>query len=463
MEQLPEPGLNLAGLFRSENGLGESARLLAATVATTGIPDTTISYLRSPSRQGHPFTEHGPGRPVYDINIVAVNADHTVMFAADNGPGFFRDRYTIGTWAWETDRLPRRLLGALDFVDEVWMPSDYSRRAAARVTNKPTFTFPHPVVQPEYPAGLTRTALGMPEGFTFLFCFDFMSTARRKNPLGLVAAFKQAFADGAGPQLVIKSANGDRRPDDMAELVAASAGRSDITIIDRYVPAGWVPAMIAACDCYISLHRSEGFGLTLAEAMLMGKPTIATGYSGNLEFMSETNSYLVRTAEVPVGPGIPIYPAEGLWGEPDRADAARLMGEVAGDPARARERGAAGRRDILERHSIEARAQLLKDRIAAIRAGSLPFRRDFGPGFDSLSLVQRAALAIASEPRTDLPIAHGGAYALAASLGRRLFGRMLIPYQQHQDEVSRILHETISDQAARIAELERELGKRRES
>ena len=457
------PGLNLAGLFRSENGLGESARLLVAAVRDAGIPFTTITYTRSPSRQGHPFAEHGPGRPIYDVNIVAVNADHTVSFAADMGPDFFKDRYTIGTWAWETDELPPRLLGSLDYVDEVWMPSEYSRRAAARVTDKPTFTFPHPVVQPQFPTDLGREALGMPPGYTFLFCFDFMSTSQRKNPVGLVTAFKQAFAEGEGPQLVIKSANGSHRPDDREELVRAIGGRRDITLIDRYVPAGWIPAMIAACDCYISLHRSEGFGLTLAEAMLLGKPTVGTNYSGNLEFMTEENSYLVRTAEVEVGPGIPIYPPHGRWGQPDLADAARIMREIAADPGTARQRGARAREDILANHSVAARSRLLRERFAAIRAASLPLRRDFGPGFATLGAVQRAALAIGSEPQTALPIAHGGPYALAARLGRKLFGRMLIPYRQHQGDVDRMLQEALAEQALRIAHLEKELAEAREA
>ncbi|MFN2463696.1 MAG: glycosyltransferase family 4 protein [Candidatus Dormibacteria bacterium] len=452
------PGLNLAGLFRSENGLGESARLLVAAVEASDIPFTTMTYTRSPSRQGHAFQERGPGRPIHDINIVAVNADHTISFAADAGPGFFRDRYTIGTWAWETDRLPPRLFGAIDFVDEIWMPSEYSRRAAEKVTHKPTFSFPHPVVAPRYPADLGRQQLGMPSGYTFLFCFDFMSTARRKNPLGLVEAFKRAFLEGAGPQLVIKSANGDRRAEDRAELVAAIGSREDITLVDRYVPPGWITAMIAACDCYISLHRSEGFGLTLAEAMLLGKPTIATGYSGNLDFMTSENSYLVRAAEVPVGPGIPIYPAEGMWGEPDLDDAARLMREVAADPEAARAKGAIAREDIRTRHSVAARAELLSDRIATIRARTLPFKRDFGPGFETLGTLQMAALAIGAEPKTDLPVAHGGLYTLAAKLGRRVFGRMMIPYRQHQNDVDRLLHETLAEQAARIRRLEGELS-----
>lgn len=455
------PGLNLAGLFRSENGLGEAARLLVATVRESGMPFTTMTFMRSPSRQGHPFQDHGPGAPVYDINIVAVNADHTVLFAADMGPEFFRDRYTIGTWFWETDELPARLHGALDYVDEVWMSSEYSRQAVARVTDKPTFVFPLPIVEPDYPREVTREQLGMPPGFTFLFAFDFMSAARRKNPVGLVRAFKAAFADGEGPQLVIKSANGWHRPDDLDELKTEIGNRRDITLVDSYVPVGWVTAMIAQCDCYISLSRAEAFGLTMAEAMMMGKPTVATAYSGNLEFMTETNSYLVPATEVIVGPGVPIYPADGNWGEPSLEHATRIMREIAAAPDKARQKGAAAREDMLTNHSVAARARLLRGRVEAIRATSLPFRRDFGPGFETLGTIQKAALAIGSEPKTAVPVAHGGPYAVAARLGRKLFGRMLIPYRNHQGDVDRLIHEALAEQAARIARLELELAEAR--
>ncbi|MFN2463694.1 MAG: glycosyltransferase family 4 protein [Candidatus Dormibacteria bacterium] len=453
------PGINLAGLFRSENGLGEAARLLVATVQESGIPFTTSTFLRSPSRQGHPFQDHGDGKPIYDINIVAVNADHITLFAQDIGPRFFRDRYTIGTWFWETDEFPPRLHGALEYVDEVWMSSEYSRRAVARATEKPTFVFPLPILEPDYPRDVTRADLGMPAGFTFLFAFDFMSAAKRKNPVGLVRAFKMAFTDDEGPRLVIKSANGWHRPDDMSELTREIGDRTDITLVDKYVPGGWVTAMIAQCDSYVSLSRAEGFGLTMAEAMILGKPTVATAYSGNLEFMTPANSYLVAATEVAVGPGTSIYPAGGRWGDPSLESAAAIMREIAADPAKARRRGAVARTDMLEKHSLNARSKLLRDRVETIRATSLPLRRDFGRGFESVRTIQKAALAIGSAPKIEVPVARGGLYGRAARLSRKIFGGMIIPYRHRQGEVDRLLHEAVAEQAHRLNRLERDLAR----
>ena len=138
-------------------------------------------------------------------------------------------------------------------------------------------------------------------GFLFLFAFDFFSIIERKNPLGLVRAFTQAFRPGEGPTLVLKTINGEKRLTDLERLRVAAADRPDIRLVDEYYTSEQKNALLRLCDCYVSLHRSEGFGLTMAEAMGLAKPVIATAYSGNMDFMSHENSYLVdyETSEVP--------------------------------------------------------------------------------------------------------------------------------------------------------------------
>ena len=126
----------------------------------------------------------------------------------------------------------------------------------------------------------------LPDGFLFLFVFDFFSVLERKNPLGLIDAFARAFRAGEGPTLVIKTINGDRKLHDLEKLRAAAEGRQDILVIDDYYSAEEKNSLLGLCDCYVSLHRSEGLGLTMAEAMGLEKPVIATGYSGNLDFMT---------------------------------------------------------------------------------------------------------------------------------------------------------------------------------
>ena len=127
---------------------------------------------------------------------------------------------------------------------------------------------------------------------------------------------------------MIKTFNGDAKPESLAQLERAAAARDDIEVIDRFLPVAEKNALLARADAYVSLHRAEGFGLSLAEAMLLGKPAIATGYSGNLQFMTPANSWLVGYELTPVGEGVEIYPPDALWAEPDLDHAAALMREV---------------------------------------------------------------------------------------------------------------------------------------
>ena len=137
----------------------------------------------------------------------------------------------------------------------------------------------------------------------FLFMFDYVSVFERKNPLAVMRA-STAFFAGEGPVLVIKSVNGDLKPLDRERVRLAAADRPDVVFIDDYVTNGERNALMASADAYVSLHRSEGFGLTMAEAMTVGKPVIATGYSGNLDFMTEENSFLVHYKVGVVPPGL---------------------------------------------------------------------------------------------------------------------------------------------------------------
>lgn len=217
----------------------------------------------------------------------------------------------------------------------------------------------HPIVPPKS-SSASKAELGLPPGFVFLFCFDFNSVPERKNPLAIVDAFEQAFQPGEGPSLFIKCINAETRPQYFDQLCSRAATRADIRVRDFYLKAEDLAAMMAASDAYISLHRSEGFGLTLAEAMALAKPTIATGYSGNLEFMTASNSWLIPFRMTPVPSGCEPYPAGSGWAEPDITAAADAMREVFENRAEAGKRGSQAKQDILRLHSLESRARLLK-------------------------------------------------------------------------------------------------------
>jgi hypothetical protein len=219
-----------------------------------------------------------------------------------------------------------------------------------------------------------RSAVGIPpDRFVFLFSFDFLSTARRKNPLGLVDAYRRAFGPDDGACLVLKSINGAHHPRSLERLRIAVRERDDIVVIDRYLSAEHQAALTGLCDAYVSLHRAEGFGLTMAEAMALAKPVIATRFSGNLEFMDDATAYLVDAGTCEVGPGIGIYPPDGTWADPDRHHAAALMRRVFEERDEAREVGRRAAERIRGRYGVEVVAPQIARMLDAARAAGSSF------------------------------------------------------------------------------------------
>jgi len=178
-----------------------------------------------------------------------------------------------------------------------------------------------------------------PHQTLFVFMFDYHSTVARKNAFGLIAAFKAAYSHGREATLVIKTINAASIPETAADVAAAASDHPAIHVVDIALPASERAALLAGCDCYVSLHRSEGFGMTIAEAMGYARPVIATDFGGNLEFMDEQTGYLVRSTPTAVGEGVPVYPFDATWAEPDLSHAAQLLRLVSADSADAATRG----------------------------------------------------------------------------------------------------------------------------
>jgi glycosyltransferase involved in cell wall biosynthesis len=299
-----------------------------------------------------------------------VNADQFVEFASNAGRDFFEGRHTIAQWAWEVEEFPARWQGAFDLVDEVWALSEFTRRSIQAATDKPVYASPLPVLVPEVANEVGRATLGLPEDrYVFLFCLDFHSVVERKNPVGVIDAFKRAFSPGEGPVLVVKTVNGDSREMDLEMVRYAAAGRPDVVVMDRHLLRAELGSLMAAADCYVSLHRSEGFGLTMAESMALGKPVIATAYSGNLDFMTDKNSFLVPFSWTRVPPGADPYPVGARWAEPDLDVAAAIMRTVVGSPELAGSIAARGREDVQTNHNLERRSQFVRSRFEAIENG----------------------------------------------------------------------------------------------
>ena len=385
----PVRGVSLVGYLRAELGIGEAGRLMAAALEASGERQSTYVWSETASRQNHPWNDASSLLATrHDTNIICINADRLPAFAQEIGPEFFDGCYNIGLWFWEAEVFPAAMHGGFNFLHEVWVPSEFVREAIAKVSPIPVFTVPLPLNLgkpiPPSTTGVTdpgynetsRAALNLPEGFLFLFSFDFFSVVERKNPVGVIKAFQRAFAPGEGPTLVIKSINGNRNLAELERLHYARGDRSDIIIRDGYLSAAERDALVAACDCYVSLHRAEGFGLTIAEAMLIEKPTIATRYSGNLQFMTDSNSFLCGYNLRRVGHGVDPYPSDARWADPNIAEAAELMRFVYENPEEARRSGKRARLDLRARHDPRIVAAFIKSRLSQLRQkppASVPF------------------------------------------------------------------------------------------
>jgi len=439
-----EGGVNAVGFFRAELGHGEAARRVLAGIDRAGIPHATITVKTPHHREKHPFTARGD-RPSYSTNIVCLNPEHMLEFAQRGGAELFLGRYTVGVWCWEASRFPDAFRPAFDLVDEIWVASDYVAEIITDSTDKPVHVFPMPVDVVPAPS-ISRSDVGFPpDRFAFLFAFDFFSTLERKNPFGLIEAFKRAFAPGEGPFLLIKTINGHRQAGELKRLVGVADQHPDIRVVDEYVSGEQMRALVANCDAFVSLHRSEGFGFSLAEAMVYEKPVIATGYSGNLMFMDEADSYLVGFGLTPIPPGSANYPAGALWADPDLDDAAATMRHVVEHPDEAAERARRGREAILRDHSLERLAEFVSDRVVAIeRMPRRELKRELP--------VERAARFLAVGPSLSWT-APSGRFGRLGVLARRALLRLLRPYLVRQREWESLVVEQLRENAKTISEL----------
>lgn len=360
-------GVELAGYLTANLGVGEAARQFATSLERAGVSLSTTTYAATGSVRGTPWRDRLPVDGTrHDTLLMCVNADQTAGFQHDAGPRYLRGRYRIGLWFWELDVLPDEMVPALDLVDEVWTCSEFYAAAIRSRTAKPVVVLPLPVRAPARQEERSIPELPDDGTFTFLFVFDHFSRFERKNPLGAVAAFRKAFPRPGEARLVLKSVNGAGLPLDREQLRYAVADRPDIVLIERDVDRAELDALMWACDGYVSLHRSEGFGQTVGEMMAIGKPVVATAYSGSMELTRPDTSFLVDVDLAQVPPGCEPYPAGATWAEPRTDHAAALMRQVFDDPDEARARGKRAADDIAHRFSQESLGAAARTRLETI-------------------------------------------------------------------------------------------------
>ncbi|MDQ2100213.1 MAG: glycosyltransferase family 4 protein [Tychonema bourrellyi B0820] len=338
-------GINIAGYINGEFGIGEGVRANIRALESTNIPFTINNFTRSPHRnQDTTYQNFSPDNP-HPINLIQVNADEVNTFIKHSGSSYFKNRYNIGFWAWEIPEFPQKWQPVFDNFHEIWTYSNYCAEAISLVSPIPVIKIMPSIDLP--PSYLNRQSLGLPEQkFIFLFIFDFSSLIARKNPLAAIQAFKQAFGEDERVLLLLKSSNSAKNIQDLALLQSAIGNSPNIQHLDGYLSKTEINGLLYNCDCYLSLHRCEGFGLTMAEAMFYGKPVIATGYSSNTEFMNVGNSFLVKYKLIPLNADCGPYKKGNIWAEPDIEHAAYLMRQVFRNYPEAQQVGAIAAEDI---------------------------------------------------------------------------------------------------------------------
>jgi glycosyltransferase involved in cell wall biosynthesis len=367
-------GWSVLAYAAAELGVGEAGRRVAAAVRQSGLPTELVGVATgSESRQQHRHGYSVRETVGFENTVICVNADQLPHLFHELDLVQLRGSH-VGMWFWELDAFPERFHGAFALVKEVWVASEFTRAAVAAVADRPVRKVTLPILRPEGPTRFTRRSLGLPEDrFCFLTNFDYFSTCERKNPIGTIRAYTQAFAPDDGACLVVKSINGHRRPEEAARVRDCAAGRPDVHFLDDYVSAAGMKAMIELADVYVSLHRAEGYGLNLADAMVVGTPTIATGYSGNMDFMDDTSSALVGYDLVEVGPHAFPYDADAVWAQPrlDEASTAMrwLFTDRVGAAALAERARVSTERFTLARAGLEVRDLLIPEMSSVGRDG----------------------------------------------------------------------------------------------
>lgn len=364
-------GLNIVGFLTADLGVGESARCMVRAADAAGIPSALVPLkLNCKNRLGdRTYAARLQDDNPHAVNVVHVDPPASRDIDHHHGPKFRAGKYNIAYFAWELPEFPDTWTPSLDFYDEVWCPSDFTAAAIAMKSPLPVLTMPHSIAfaRPIESTAALRARLGLPaDKFLFLTLFDLNSYAERKNPRAAIAAFRACGLAGQGAALVLKIQNAAGNPAEFAKLQEGVRDLPGTVLLTETLSRADVYALEAACDCFVSLHRSEGYGLAVAESMFLGKPVIATDWSATAEFVTPENGCPVRAPLVTLAENHGPYAKGATWADPDPAHAAEWMKKLFADRALAARLGAAARRTIEERFSPAVIGTRYRRRLEAV-------------------------------------------------------------------------------------------------
>lgn len=424
-------GVNLVGYFTTESGVGQVGRTLVDALKGSSIPFRIEPALSSLSREQATFNNPKESDLIFPVTIAALNADQIVRWKKSRESNQSQE-WIIGLWNWEIDSIPEYFEASISAVDEIWVTSQFTANALARMTEKPVKVFPVPIEPTNKSNQDTQTS-----NKYVLFMFDYLSVFERKNPIGLVTAFKTAFPEPGEVELIIKTTNADLRSSDHHRLLAAVEDRDDIQVVDGYLSEPDLQSLFSGASAYVSLHRAEGFGLTLLEAMSLGIPTVATGYSGNLDFMSAENSLLVPYELVEIGPDASPYDPSGKWAEPDLIAAADLMKRLLTDSNLSRKLSAQARNDVHRTRSTLQTATWVDANLA-------PSKRWF-ESICETEATDRALTTGPNPPRSDFQVV--GRHVLLKRIVRKLIRPFLLQIESRREIETDAVHRRLDELA----------------
>lgn len=370
---LVTPGVNVIGHFAYPSGLRTSVESLVGGLQEAGF-QASLRDVPGTAAEDDPIHARFIGIEEFPVTLLHIQPEPFFLRAYAMAGLHPRtpSSYRIGYWYWEMSTVPASWDLATLAVHELWAATRFVAGALRERYDVPVYILPPGVeLVPFVPQ--PRSRFGVPEDrFAFLFVFHMMSIMERKNPLGLIRAFSRAFRRDEPVVLVLKTTFGERHPELMGELRRAAAqAEAEVMVIDEIYTQGETLALMQACDAYVSLHRSEGLGLTMAEAMLLGKPVIATGFSGNTDFMNKENSLLVDYSVVPIGRSVPPYEAAMRWAAPSEEHAAAMMRLLYDDRAFGAALGARAQEDLRRNLGMAAAGRRMAERLATLREDRL--------------------------------------------------------------------------------------------
>lgn len=326
-------GVNLIGLLRAQMGLGQSCRLLADMFEHSKYPVSLYDFNLGSSlmsTEDHTLDDKITDELKYNINLIHINPDEMKLLYTRMNPREWEKRYNIAFWLWELEEIPKDWQRYFPLLDEIWTPSEFISRNLRKITDLPVTTIPYCVKAPTNEK-YTRTYFKLPEDkFLFLAMYDSNSTRERKNPMGVIRAFKKAFSpEDKNVGLVLKINNA--REEDIKLLKGMLKDYENVYYITKVMSKVKVNSLIKAADVFVSLHRAEGFGLVMAEAMLNDTPVIATNWSSNTEFMNEKVACMVDYKFTELEKDCPPYKKGAVWADPDVKEAAKFMRKLYSD------------------------------------------------------------------------------------------------------------------------------------